>query len=130
MAQTQQNLYDVKLEQSLYNYINNNFAHNIDNFCQCYYDVNTFLSSQYGTIFQHFVIPNDMYINICNKIKERQASLSNDSTIQQQAESEPNKKIKKLNVAGFVDTLILAFITGSFIGIVILNIYSKIVENI
>lgn len=39
-------------------------------------------------------------------------------------------KINEKKISGFVDALIIAFITGSFIGIILLNIYSKIVQHL
>ncbi|MBQ9318251.1 MAG: hypothetical protein IJR82_01280 [Bacilli bacterium] len=132
--------YINQLEQGLYNCICNivatDFSNDIDEFCERFNNVESFLSSKYGIAFQHFSeIPKSYfqiaYQNVRNRIEENQAAIHNSSAPIKKVERQKTIiKRRTLNVAGFVDTLILAFITGSFIGIIILNIYSKIVQNI
>lgn len=123
-------LLEQKLLKDISTLITNQFS--IDEFLIMYSTADSFLSSQYGITYQHFneISKDDFrkaYENACNKIKTMKAPVEETNV---HTESKPKVRQKKLNVAGFVDTLILAFITGSFIGIIILNIYSKIVQNI
>lgn len=71
-----------------------------------------------------FNILEDDYTNTLNELVN----------IKKNTKSENNEKQKQLvnrkKVEGFVDALIVAFITGAFIGIILLNLYSKIVQNI
>ena len=72
----------------------------------------------------NFTISEEDYINTLNELVSIKANIKNESKEKQK------KLVNRKKVEGFVDSLIVAFITGAFIGIILLNLYSKIVQNI
>ena len=123
--------------------ITNKYNSNLKNFINNNPNINEFIkNSNLETIITHmkFNITNEEYLNIVNNIKntidlsnyeQNKSNIeANNITIQEENKLDKpkvkTKIINKKNIEGFVDTLILAFITTSFIGIILLNIYSKI----
>ena len=72
----------------------------------------------------NFTISEEDYINTLNELVSIKANIKNESKEKQK------KLVNRKKVEGFVDSLIVAFITGAVIGIILLNLYSKIVQNI
>ena len=100
-------------------------AYDFDTFYKINPDYNSFIhNNQLETVMTHIIIENPD--SIYSQIKEE---LSREYNNQNGIEKHKVNVLTENKVAGFVDALILAFITGSFIGIVLLNIYSKIVQN-
>lgn len=113
---------------------------------------------QIQTIIAHFgLITEDDYSKIIVEIKQKFYNNINNQTIEDRSKNNQNNiqqsidniktfddnnkadnsttkvKVRKLNmnkINGFVDAMILAFITGSFLGIIFLNLYSKIISSI
>jgi len=99
---------------------NNTFEQFISNHCNS------------STIVAHFnlSISNREYNDIVSELKNILPEKIKDNNA---TDTNTLQKVKKININkinGFVDALILAFITGGFIGIIFLNLYSKIVSNI
>lgn len=102
-----------------------NFAH----FYEENQSLNQFLNnSEIDIVMAHLGIKltNEDYYAFLKDISENYKKSSGNNK-----PSEINGKKKILshkNIDGFVDALILAFITGSCLGIIMLNLYSKIVK--
>lgn len=83
------------------------------------------------TVLTHgFELTKEDNIEISNRILQQINKQLENSESEKTQDLPKEKVLTEKKVAGFVDALIVAFITGSFIGIVLLNIYSKIVQNI
>ena len=119
---------------------------NFQNFYNLNKDFNSFINNFHlETVMTHmkFKITPTEYSEILEEL-EKKYSIDNNKQLNikyNQNLSIPNdinksnspvrtKKNNRKKIEGFVDTLIVAFITGSFIGIILLNLYSKIVQNI
>lgn len=84
--------------------------------------------NDYSNILKQFEIIYTKQNVIQSQVEETQTQTQ---PVEPQIEKPKIKEKKKNNkIAGFVDALIIAFITGSFIGIILLNIYSKIAQHI
>ena len=129
------------MENIYYNMMNNlilgKYQGNFELFYNQNNNLNAFLiNSNSQTTLSHFPITNEQYKKLIEKLKQRYAKQI-DTNIQrepqkyQPVQDKPKVKTKKPNnkISGFVDALIIAFITGSFIGIILLNIYSKIAQH-
>ena len=92
-----------------------NFIVQLHNYILFDYNLNIVLQHM------HFDITNEEYQQILNNI-------SNEKLIKNEITLEKNTAEQK--IANIVDTINLAIITGGFIGIILLNIYSKIAQYI
>lgn len=120
------------------NILNNTYK-NINDFINQNKSLQDFLSnSEFGITASHqFKIDENDYKQILEILsKELTSQKETYETKQQetkQQETRQKVKIRKATdkkVSGFIDILIIAILTGSFIGVILLNIYSKIVQNI
>lgn len=128
------------ITNKIINLINTNYNSNLNEFYEHNKNVKEFLSnSRLETVMTHLSnnITNQDYLNILNELATKYNYSSNEEKKVAETQSSqiktnnPKKKILTTkNVEGFVDALILAFITGSCLGIIMLNLYSKIVQNI
>ena len=133
------------MENIYYNLLNNLLQNKYQGNIQLFLSENSSLKSFLRntgneTTLMHFPITEEQYEKIITKIKEQYKNQINNEPqiniepeqIQQQDKPKVMQKVKPKNnkIAGFVDALIIAFITGSFIGIILLNIYSKIAQHI
>ena len=129
------------MENIYYNMMNNlilgKYQGNFELFYNQNNNLNAFLiNSNSQTTLSHFPITNEQYNKLIEKLKQKYEKQTN-TNIQQEpqeyqpVQDKPKVKTKKPNnkISGFVDALIIAFITGSFIGIILLNIYSKIAQH-
>lgn len=132
-----ENLLSIQLSNKIQQIVSTT---NAEDFLNTYQTFNSFLSSPYGGAFQHFTYiasGEEIYKNVCEQLRNVLNNTANNDPKSIKSENyileEPKKRVKKpykpSKVAGFVDTLILAFVTGSFIGMIILNVYSKIAQN-
>ena len=87
-----------------------------------YQTIISHLNQKYTTDMQNTKITDYQITN--NQITDSQITDKNIDKPKIKTKTKPNK------ISGFVDGLIIAFITGAFIGIILLNIYSKIVQHI
>ena len=124
-----ENLLKTKYYQNIdeFHNKNNNFEQFIINHCKS------------STIVAHFnlTLSNDEYNRIIFDLKKKyentiKHSIYNSESLVNSDTNISKKKVKiNMNtINGFVDAMILAFITGAFLGIIFLNLYSKIVSNI
>lgn len=106
--------------------VNKKYKGNFDNFKQENKILSDFLTkNNLETVFTHNLeINEDMYKKALEKASSINYVIQN--TNMQKAKINNNHKNK---ISGFVDILIIAFFTGAFIGIILLNIYSKIAQN-
>ena len=132
-----ENIYYNIIKSLIKNIYNSNF--------ELFYNENsnlsTFLSNPKSqTLLSHFSITSitdNQYNIIIEKLRQKYVEQIN-TNVQaepqiegQQLEDKPKVRVKGNNrISGFIDALIIAFITGSFIGIILLNIYSKIAQHI
>ena len=131
------------MENIYYNMMNNlilgKYQGNFELFYNQNNNLNAFLiNSNSQTTLSHFPITNEQYNKLIEKLKKKYEKQTNTNIQQEPQEYQPvqdkpkvRQKIKPQNnkISGFVDALIIAFITGSFIGIILLNIYSKIAQH-
>ena len=115
------------ITNQILNLIKKSYEGNIDAFAHANKNLDEFISnSNQGIIITHFpTITNEHYINIVEEIYNL---YKNNNQLVEITNKPKNLILDKVN--GFVDTLILAFIAGTAIGVILLNIYSKIIENI
>ena len=118
MDQTAYNFFSNKIQ----NVIANKYNQNINAFINENQDCNSFITKYNLNIVlrhMHFDITNEEYQQILNSIQ---------STYPIQEEIVIKEKTTEKKIAEIVDTINLAIITGGFIGIILLNIYSRIAQ--
>lgn len=116
------------------NTIDKNYNKDFVEFTKNNNNIEQFKNNPYhSTVMTHFRLnlSNEDYLLI---LKEIQRDYYSDVSMDQieLVEEETIKKswLTRKNIENFVDTLILAFISGSVLGIILLNIYSKIIQYI
>ena len=129
------------MENIYYNMMNNlilgKYQGNFELFYNQNNNLNAFLiNSNSQTTLSHFPITNEQYNKLIEKLKQKYEKQTNTNIQQEPQEYQPVQDKPKVitkkpnnKISGFVDALIIAFITGSFIGIILLNIYSKIAQH-
>ncbi len=116
-------------------YINNELKGDYESFKTQYPNLQTFSQSFHldNIISHQFSFNNEDYSIILNYLDTYYSTIKESRNKDENTISKPKikqKLPKEKTIAGFVDILIISFIAGSFIGIILLNIYSKIAEHI
>ena len=120
----------VFINNEIKSLIKNNIYSNVDDFYQKNNNIKEFITNHCNSsIAAHFnlSITNNEYNDIIGSIKDTYIP-----TFNQTNNNSLNKIKQKININtinGFVDALILAFISGGLISLAFLIIYSKIASN-
>lgn len=139
---SQKEIFYYYIQNKITSFTNEQLKGDYNLFLKSYPDLQTFSHAfQLDNIMSHqFNFNNDDYkiiIKNITKLYQENNQYVNSNQIVKQYENKntekPKTKTKKIpekKIAGFVDILIISIITGTFIGIILLNIYSKIIEHI